>query len=453
MVARLWQLFLLGPPIVTADSSMYRYAAQRWLDFPSGNFLGHALRPWPITLLYAVAPTDVSRVLAQFTIATCCWAFCIWQFGRLTPKRPAAAVAAAAVAVFALTTGVAGFDGMLLSESLTLSLVALYVGALLSVCAGRGRAPTLAAAFVAGALLAILRPVFLPLPFGVAVLSGLAGPAARLGGVARRAAVVLLAVLSVAVMGYSWAYNAEIDRTWGDWRGVPGLNGRTLTQYYLAAYHTPYGPALVDALVRAGAPACLRPGGSPPRPGDPAPDPFEKDRLGCPEGQRWLSDHFVIALATSLATHPTFARRYFAGALGDESVVRSEGEGTIWNVVPDSVTNLFFSRRRGFGDPLVTWSVLAVAALVTWSALRPRRPLSPRPVGVDPARALAVTMGVTLAFGYLALVGTGLLSAVDASRVALPATALIRLVLIVVLVRTTAATIPLLRQGRTQAAR
>jgi hypothetical protein len=449
LLGRTWQLLFLGRPIVAPDTPMYRSADQRWLDFPGSNFLGHALRPWPITLLYSVAPTDAWRIFAQFVIGTCCWGFCIWQLGRLTRNRTGAATGAFVVAALALSIGVSGFDAILLSESLTLSLVALYVGAVLSLCGGRGRLPTMGTAFVAAALLALLRPVLIPLVPGVALVAYLVRFRPRVER--RRAAgatVVVVAAMSLGAMGYAWSVNVQIDKTWGGWRGVPGLNGRTLTQYYLVVHHTPSGPALLEAMIDAGAPACLRP--NPPAvAGDVSRDFVNEDHLRCPQGQAWLSGHFLAALATHLATHPAAARRYFADALGDESMLRAEGHRSVPNVVPGPLTNVFFSRQRGFGDPLVLWSMVGFG-LVSASSIRPRRS-RPRPwsngprdlrVGcrrlmsrLSPLSALEVCTACILLAGYVALAGTALLSATDASRVALPVTVLIRLILVVVIVR------------------
>ena len=430
---------------MTADTPMYRDARQPWLHFALGSLVGHSLRPWPITLLYAVAPTDTVRVLAQFAIATCCWAYCIWQFGRLSPHPVAPYVAGLAVAALALTMGVSGFDVILGSESLTVSLVALYVGALLSLCDGRGGRPTVAVAFVAATLVSLLRAQLLPLVLGATVVAFVA----RRDGRERRAAgamtpVVVLATLSVAAMAYGWTYNAAVDRTWGDWRNVPGLNGRTLTQYYLAAYHTPSGPAVVAAMVRSGAPACLehQPTATATTAGA-GPDPMDQDRQTCPDGQVWLSHHFVGALAADLATHPVAARRYFADALGDESLVRTDGAQSLPAAVPPLLTDAFFSSRRGFPDPLTIWSVAALVSVLSWLLQNRRRPqpLTPREV-VSPFTA---AVGFTAVVGYVALVGTALLSATDASRVALPVTVLLRLVLLAVVVRATVAAVELHR--------
>jgi hypothetical protein len=257
-------------------------------------------------------------------------------------------------------------------------------------------------------------------------------------------------------MAYGWTSNVAIDKTWGDWLSVPGLNGRTLTQYYLAAYKTPSGPSVVEAMVDAGAPPCLRP--NPPATARDRRDFFHEDRLACPQGQAWLSDHFVTTLAVHLATHPGAARRYFADALGDESVLRTDGQPAMAVLVPSPVAEVFFSGHRGFGDPLVLWSVVAAGLVGGFLVqVRRRNGRAPDPSGGGRRRAgrrllrsctpLQVAMACTAVAGYAALGGTALLSATDASRVALPVTLLIRLVLVVVIVRTTVAIVGLSRAG------
>lgn len=46
---------------------------------------------------------------------------------------------------------------------------------------------------------------------------------------------LLASALAIVFSGYAWIYNANIDKAWGDWLGVPGLNGRVLTQYRIAS--------------------------------------------------------------------------------------------------------------------------------------------------------------------------------------------------------------------------
>lgn len=433
LLMRVVQLAMLGNPVVTADSPMYRRPHQAWLDFATSSLAGHSLRPWPITVLYALAPTDTGRVIVQLLIATGCWSFCIWQFARLVPHRVPSLGLGLTVAGLAGAAGVSGFDAALLSESVTVSLVALFVGGLLSVGSGRGRLPTMTTTFLAASLLGLLRPVLIPLVVAAILASGLALSAYRGRTGSALVPALVLAMLGVGTIAYAWSYNVQVDRMWGDWMGVPGLNGRTLTQYYLAAYTTPYGTKLVDAMVANGAPACIRQR-LPPAPDDAAIDRVQVDRLDCPEGQAWLSERYLSSLARHLARHPTAAVTYFGQALDDASVVSVQnavGEHSVPSFVPLPVERLFFTRRQGSGlDPLLMWTAIVGAALALRAAVG-RRARSVPGAFMGHA-ALGWPVGFAVLAGYAALAGTALLSAADASRVALPVTVLLRLLLLAV---------------------
>ena len=454
LLMRVVQLAMLGNPVVTADTPMYRRPDQGWLEFGTTSLAGNSLRPWPITVLYALVPNDTWRVIAQILIATCCWSFCIWQFARLTPNRFASLGLGLIVAGFAGTAGVSGFDAALLSESVTVSMVALFVGGLLSAGGGRGRLPTMTVTFVVASLLGVVRPVLIPLIVVAVLLAGLArlrdhgrtGPAL--------VPALVLAMLGVGTTAYAWNYNTQIDRTWGKWMSVPGLNGRTLTQYYLAAYTTPSGPALIDAMVDAGAPACLRQV-PPPDGGEAAVDPVAVDRLACREGQAWLSERYISTLVRHLARHPSAAVTYFRDALDDASVVSVQnavGEQSLPSLVPGPVERLFFTRREASVlGPLLMWSAIAAVALAVGSRVG-RRLEAPGPEFMG-HRALGWPIGLALVAGYAALAGTALLSAADASRVALPVTVLLRLLLLAVVAWAAVAIVAAVRDVRSQALR
>lgn len=446
ILMRAVQLAMLGNPVVTADTPMYRRPHQAWLDFGTSSLAGHSLRPWPVTVLYALAPTDFWRMIAQFLIATCCWSFCIWQFARLLSPRMPSFGLGLAVAGLAGASGVSGFDAALLSESLTVSLVALFVGGLLSAGSGRGRLPTMTVTFLAASLLGVLRPVLIPLVVVAVLSAGLALPARRGRTGSALVPALVLATLGVGTIAYAWSYNVQVDRTWGDWMGVPGLNGRTLTQYYLAAYTTPSGPKLIDAMVAAGAPACIRQRRVPAA--DDAPiDRVRVDRLGCPEGQAWLSERYLPTLARHLARHPTAAATYFGDALDDASVVSVQnavGEQSVPSLVPRPVERLFFTHRAGSGlDPLLMWTAITGAALAV--RIKVGRHLEVTPTEFMGQRSLRWPVGSALVAGCAALAGTALLSAADASRVALPVTVLLRLLLVATAAWTAAAIVRMVR--------
>jgi hypothetical protein len=229
-------------------------------------------------------------------------------------------------------------------------MVALFVGGLLSVGSGRGRLPTMAATFAVASLLGILRPVLIPLIVVAVLLAGLALWASTDRTGPSLVPALILTMLGVGSIAYAWNYNVQVDRTWGQWMGVPGLNGRTLTQYYLAAYTTPSGPKLIDAMVAAGAPPCIRQR-LPSAPDDSPVDRVRVDKEACPHGQAWLSERYLPTLAGHLSRHPGAALRYFGDALDDASVVcvrtRSASSHCLRSCqVPSSVSSSLPARSR-----------------------------------------------------------------------------------------------------------
>src|SRR5664280_669936 len=100
-------------------------------------------------------------------VATGCWTYCIYQVGAVSRQRTWALVSGGAAATLTLTGGVSSWDAVILSESLSLSMVALYLGGILSLSrGGRYGAPTAwLTASTAALLLVLIRPVLLPLIF------------------------------------------------------------------------------------------------------------------------------------------------------------------------------------------------------------------------------------------------------------------------------------------------
>jgi hypothetical protein len=186
-------------------------------------------------------------------------------------------------------------------------------------------------------------------------------------------------------------------------------------------------------MVAAGAPPCIRQR-LPSAPDDSPVDRVRVDKEACPHGQAWLSERYLPTLAGHLSRHPGAALRYFGDALDDASVVSVQnavGEQSLPSLVPSSVERLFFTPRQvSLLDPLLVWSAITGVAVAVRSSLRRRRP-----VALDEfigPRALRWPVALALLAAYGALAGTALLSAADASRVALPVTVLLRLLLLVV---------------------
>ena len=447
---RVWQLAVLGSPLSYSDTPTYRAPGQSWFDFSSVSFVGSSLRPWPVTLVYALTPSDRYRVLAQFSVGTLCWAFCIYQAGRAVDNRRLASLTSVLIAILALTLGVSGWDAVLSSESLSLSLVALYIGGILSMTRHGARWANLAVSLVAALLLALTRPAMIPLAVIVPIIPCWAWHKRAQGGQSSRrttatAAIILL--LAVASAGYAWVYNANIDQAWGHWLGLPGLNGRTITQYRVAS-ETRLGPDFVEGMTDRGGPACLLKATSPDQ------DWLASHKESCSEGLSWLSENFVPSLTIHLVSNPRLAWQYAHDAFRDQSTLRPDGLPSLPSPVPRWLAALFFVPKEGIvdsdgrvrltpspdapfplGDPLMWWPVGGVFLLLLYG-LRHRRPRSGndrtvaspgRPVApVKGGNRLPVMLVCLLAAGYVALFGTALLSATDLSRVGLPTTVLLR---------------------------
>jgi hypothetical protein len=427
LLCRLWQLVSLGTPVQMSDTPMYREPGQRALDFGQVSFTGLRLRPWPITIPYGLVGSDGGRIILQSLFATACWGYLIVECGRLSRRKWITLATAGIVAVFALTAGVSGWDAVLMSESFTLSLLALFLASTLT---SLRRGPTTLNVIVpvlTAAAAALVRPVLLPL---LVVPPGLLALRFWKRWHRRDRTFLLIetgavALVALGAAGYVFTYNAHMDDTWGNWIGSPGLNGRVVLQFYIAS-NTPGGPGLIEEMIADGAPVCLR--------YDPTINPdwltfLRTKQRTCMDGLRWESDHFVTWLVKDLAAHPSALRSYLHTALGDQALLRTEGSRSIPSPVPAPIVYAFFSAHRGRGDPMAFWLIAVLAVAVARLNVRARAP----DAAVPPDRReqqYGLLFLYLFAAGVVALLGTALLSAVDASRVALPATVLIRLVFV-----------------------
>lgn len=90
---------------------MYRTPGQHWLDLASRvRFAGETLRPWPVTLLYALGASDSGRVLLQFGGGhRMLDVLRIYQVGAVSRQRTWALVSGGAAATLTLTGGVSSW--------------------------------------------------------------------------------------------------------------------------------------------------------------------------------------------------------------------------------------------------------------------------------------------------------------------------------------------------------
>lgn len=411
---RLWQFMLLGDPLLTADSDSYRRIGQSAFDFGLVSPTGDAFRAWPITVLYGLAASDRWRMILQFAVATICWSYLIYAACRMRLQIWAQLTLGALIGSFALSTGISNWDATIMSDSLQISAAALLLGSELRLASGFNYV-AIVARLGSIATLCLMRPVFVP---AVLLLSAWDLLRSRRSRDRLRLLWAASALSILLVAGYSWVANSNIDRYWGKSAGLEQINGRVVQQFMITVY-SPNGEEIMDYLLREGAPACTQP-----------PDPLPPDGAmwwrgtlvrECPEGVRWISDNFIVALGKYLASSPLHVRDFFRSPIQEIALQRLDGVRSVPSPIPDPITGMFFQLRTGGGDPLALWFICA-AILGTAAAL-----LGPVAEGTGAAIRSSVV-------GLIALAGTIIISPLDISRVGLPPSVLLRLSLMVIAV-------------------
>jgi hypothetical protein len=230
-------------PTVYPDTVDYQHVAS--LSLLDSGFWTY-WKPWGLPLFWKALPgaTARSAPFAQWLISGACWLVLAVAVSRCLRHKGVRLAAFCLVLAFSLTPLVAQWDGVLLSESLSASLTALLVAALLMFV--RSPQPRTGAAVLAIVALASATrdtnaylALFLVCPIGLAVaLHG-----ARRLGLAVTAGVVVVFVLSL------WTYNVHRWET--PMQGVIAV--RILSDAdardFFAAHGMPIRPGLAAALL------------------------------------------------------------------------------------------------------------------------------------------------------------------------------------------------------------
>lgn len=142
-VRRLWPFVLVA--VAFLGLRLYAFAGVTPLRFPdTAGYEGCAardvwevsfydcLRGWTLPLYYKLVTDETLRIVGQFIISCVAWGYLSVTVARAISRPGLRLIAFAAVLLFGSTLTITLWDGMLLSESLSLSLAALVVGAWLS---------------------------------------------------------------------------------------------------------------------------------------------------------------------------------------------------------------------------------------------------------------------------------------------------------------------------------
>ena len=319
VLLRLVQWVLSLPTVVGPDSHSFlpgpglTGSPNGYVGFEKVSFTGDgAIRPWTVSLPYAVLLTDYFRSIAQLLVSTASFLFLAQSVRGAVSSARLGAVLGATVLVFSLSTLVTGWDMLLNRESLAISLTAVYAGILLRVL--KERVPSTAVwAAGWGLLLLITRPTMAPvvLPLQIFAFAMIAmGPRRQSTGSARRPrrmAVLLGIPILVVMTFYPLAYSANLDASWDKWYGQ--THSETQFGYVVSDYNPKAGE--LRAALTGSAPDCLIES-IPVYTGDYVGAPWgfaAAMRESCPGFTEWYEENWPGWYYRYVATHPTYVAK------------------------------------------------------------------------------------------------------------------------------------------------
>ena len=377
IMARLVTWVLSLPTITGADS--HSYLPGPGLSAPGGWYVGFekfsltgdgVIRPWTITLPYAILGTDYLRSAAQMLFSALAFLLLAEAVRRFMGGRILGSLGAVTVLVFSLSTVVTSWDMNLQRESLSITYVALLVALVLF-----SRVGSVPFGFLLLAVLALVvlvtRPNLVFLVFCLAVV-GVWDNVKHLS-IRRQMSKTSKAALFAAsfvvfsvVAGYSLWVSGNSDRSWASWYGQT----MSETQFgYVVSDYNPRAEQLKSALLKSDA-ACI--GDSlPVYTGDweGAPWGFTaamKDQ--CPDFAAWFETNWPRWYYRFLTTDPTYSGKLVMSGL-PEVLAPWEGTSGI-SAIPGPVAGLMFPSKQGSEnlgtyDPMFGYLVVPIAALIT----------------------------------------------------------------------------------------
>jgi hypothetical protein len=354
--ARAWEFRGSSPRFLPDTIDYHRIASEPI----SGVFFGD-VKPWAVPLFYKALPNAAEAApLAQLAISIGSWLVLAFTFGGCFRHPLLRRAATAAVLAFSCSTLIAQWDDVLLSESLSLSMLALVLATAIRLA--RQPRPAMLVAFLAlGGLWSATRDTNMWAWLGLALVAGLM--------LLRRKPVLagVLAVGATAVVGAS-AWAAASPQRWEPLM-LDNISERVLsnpkaTQYFVSR-GMPVPPNLRRRLVQSRRPLSRFDH-------DPTLQPFRKWMLrsGRPTYLRYLASH-----PRKTIWDPT-AR---LGLLLSPVALDFFRPPGFTSIVPRPIDHLLFIRS---GRTALIW-LLILTALSVVAAIRRDRP------GLLPASATA----------------------------------------------------------------
>lgn len=205
VILRVGVMLTVHNAFVLYDSQEYR-SGLNTPAYPFVSLLGHAMRPWPVPLFYALVPNDTLRMVAQVTLSIVAWLVLATTAGALMRNRWLRAVTFGSVLGFGSSVYVLNWDFEILAESLTISFAALTLAAWLRFTR-RPSGANSTAAVTSLTVLMFLRPQLLPLVAFIAIVVLVSAFRSTAGSSAK---IIVATALSLVVLwGFVVVRNVE----------------------------------------------------------------------------------------------------------------------------------------------------------------------------------------------------------------------------------------------------
>ncbi|MCG3773561.1 MAG: hypothetical protein JW395_0369 [Nitrospira sp.] len=387
IVVRVSQWVLSLPTIDGPDSHSYLPGTglgvppNGYFGFEKVSFTGDGIiRPWTITLPYALLLTDYFRCFFQLLVSMASWLLLAFAMVRLARGAVLGQILAVVVLVFSCTTLVTSWDLLINRESLAISLtVTLIALALLSIV--YRSYGFLLLVILNCLLLLVTRPTLAPLEV-LLLLVLMVDRAWR--SIAARASIrevggatilrgAFAALLAVLVVVYPAIYSMRMDASWTAWYDQT----MSETQFgYVVADYNPRAEAIKAELAKT-APQCLideLPVYTGAYVG--APWGFAAHiRNTCPEFATWYQANWPSWYYRYIAQHPDYVAK--VSASGMKLALRPWDATTSFSALPVPVRDAFFPVTTGDGiaiyDPMVLyWSLVLSVILLALARWRRR---------------------------------------------------------------------------------
>jgi hypothetical protein len=383
LVARIIQWILSLPVIFGPDSHSFvpglglTGAPNGYFGLEKVSLTGEGvIRPWTVTLPYALLGADFIRSFAQMLFSAVAFLLLAWVLLRVVRSRTLGLVLALIVLTISLTTLVTSWDMLINRESIAISLTSLFLAfSVLSLTDMRWR--IYLGANLMALSLTITRPTIAPLTVGV--LACLLLIRLRSSKVAPRRALLTTTVVGIFLMLLTIVYPAWIssrmDASWEQWYG----HTMSETQFgYVVSDYNPRAESLKVALADSGAPECLTES-LPVYTGEYLGAPWgfaAYMRDACPGFEGWYENNWPNWYYRYVVSNPDYVGKLTISGL--PLALRTWDNGATTSLVPASVRNLVFPEQAGAEelgtyDPLfLYWSIVMGFVLTPLLLMRSR---------------------------------------------------------------------------------